>query len=271
MSHRAHFGFGLGLALSMACFACGDDDGESKPSTPDSGTSGSGGNSGTNSNTVGGRGSVAGGGGSAGTAGAGDRAEGDQCMTDGQCASGLRCTMAAVGEVGVRICARPCTTDDECGEEVCASPYTQLEADAHCINLNPAPFAICGVGETSLCDGRTCLYFPSSTVGVCVDLCSADGPDADAGVPTEVCTAPNSCIPDIVDNPAVGICGEQVARGALCGVESGKFCATADVCVADDIANPASESHCREDCSTSRTCATGTCTNFRGMFSYCKP
>jgi hypothetical protein len=272
MSHRAHFSLSLGLVLSLSCFACGDDDGN-KPSTPDSGTSGSGGSSGTNSNTLGGRGSLSGSGGSSGGAGTGSGTtkEGSQCRNTEECASGLACVVAALSpDVGVQICARPCTEHSDCGEEVCDG-YTDRAQDKHCINAEPKPFAVCGVGETSVCADRTCLYFPDRLVGVCVDLCSAAGPDEDAGTDTEICSAPQSCVPDIVENPAIGVCGEQVERGALCGIEVGKFCPLADNCVPDNATDPNSESHCREDCSKTGTCSAGTCTNFRMLFSYCKP
>jgi hypothetical protein len=273
MSHRAHFSLGLGLALSISCFACGDDEDGSKPSTPDSGTSGSGGSSGTNSNTLSGRGAASGnggsGGGGAGT-GSGTTKEGSQCRNTEECASGLACVVAALSpEVGVQICARPCVDDTECGEEVCDG-YTDRAQDKHCINAEPKAFAVCGVGETSVCADRTCLYFPDRLVGVCVDLCSTAGPDEDAGTPTEICSAPQSCVPDIVENPAIGVCGEQVERGALCGIEVGKFCPLSDNCVPDNATDPNSESHCREDCSKTGTCSAGTCTNFRMLFSYCK-
>jgi hypothetical protein len=285
MSKRAHLSFGLigpvGALLLLAIGGCGDDD-----SANDAGTSGKGGGGGSGGQTAGsssaGRsgssGSSAGAGGALGT---GSLLEGDQCMTTAECGSGTACVTAAVGQQAVRICARPCAVDTDCGKsdaggkgtEVCDSPYTNLAKDAHCINFQPDAYAYCGVGETAACDGDlACLYFPRSTIGVCVNLCAAD-PTQDAGVEGLVASCSNSqaCVSGVVENKAVGVCGSQVARDAECGIEKGIFCSGTDICVPDDLNADTSPEHCREDCTDTGSCTSGgACTAVGTLFKYCK-
>jgi hypothetical protein len=294
MSKHAHLSFGLigpvAAMLLLTASGCGDDDGGGNK---DAGTSGKGGGGGeTAGSSGGGKGGSGGSGGStAGAGGAmtgsGTLGEGDQCTTTMECGTGLTCIAAKVGGTNVRICARSCAQDTDCGKsdaggkgtEVCDSPYTMLARDAHCINLEPDAFAYCGVGETSACDGdRACLYFPNSTIGVCVDLCATD-PTMDAGLEglPAMCPAGGNlkCVSNVVENPAVGVCGTQVALGGECGIETGVFCSGTDICVPDDLNADEGPQHCREDCTDTNACAGGgTCSAVmsqgRLLFRYCK-
>lgn len=290
MSKHAHLSFGLiapvTAMLLLTFTGCGDDDGGDK----DAGASGKGGGGGetagsssagkSGSSAAGSSGAKAGAGGAA--TGSGMLTEGDQCTTTAECGTGLTCVTAAVGQTAVRVCARSCAQDTDCGKsdaggkgtELCDSPYTNLARDAHCINLEPDAFAYCGVGETSACDGdRACLYFPNSTIGVCVDLCATD-PTMDAGLEGLPAMCPSSslkCVSNVVENPAVGVCGTQVARDGECGIEMGIFCSGTDICVPDDLASDEGPQHCREDCTDTNACMSGgACTAVRNQFRYCK-
>jgi hypothetical protein len=290
MSKHAHLSFGLigpvAAMLLLTTIGCGDDDGGG---SKDAGTSGKGGGGGeTAGSSSGGKGGSSGGtagktAGTGGATGSGMLGEGDQCTTTNECGAGLTCITAAVQQTPVRICARSCAMDGDCGKsdaggkgtEVCDSPYTELARDAHCINLEPDAFAYCGVGETSACDNdRACLYFPNSTIGVCVDLCAAD-PTMDAGIEglPAMCPAGGNlkCVPNVVANDAVGVCGTQVAKDAECGIEMGIFCSGTDICVPDDLNADEGPQHCREDCTDTNACTGGgTCTAVRNLFRYCK-
>lgn len=289
MSKRAHLSFRRivpFIAMSLIAFtACGDDD-----SSKDAGTAGKGGGdeagksgssaggkggSGAAGGSAGASGASAGSGGASGATGTGSLVEGDQCKTTAECGTGMVCLNAIVGQTPVKICARHCTPETEqadCGDEICDS-YTNRVADAHCINLEPAPFSICGVGETSACGGdRACLYFQNSTIGVCVDPCATD-PSQDAGIDglKAMCPSGQMCIAGVADSDAVGICGTEAKRDEVCGIEMGKFCTGADICVPDNTSDMNSVEHCREDCTESGKCTSGgTCTAVRDAFSYCK-
>jgi hypothetical protein len=281
MSKHAHLSFGLvgciavGFAVLVST-GCGDDEG-----SPTDGASGKGGEGGAAGDSAGSSGGKAGGGagsagGAAGETGSGSLEEGDQCMTTAMCGTGLSCVPARVGQVAIRICARPCTSPSQCGSESCASPYTMMPKDNICINTEPAPFALCGAGVTAVCGGdRVCLYFSQSTVGVCVDLCALD-PTKDAGfddLPLTCPVAGQTCIGGIVDDggaEAVGLCGTEVDRDAECGLDSGKLCKGTDICVPDDFMDDESPQHCREDCSKAGTCTSGgMCTVYQEI-TYCK-
>ncbi|HKU40829.1 MAG TPA: hypothetical protein VJR89_21860 [Polyangiales bacterium] len=288
MSKRAHLSFGLVVPLvsllSLIGVGCGDDDGGDGTTAGKGGSGGSSGDSagsgdGAKAGSSGGAaGSAAGAGGAA--TGMGNRPEGAGCMSTAQCSPGLTCTVQAVGEIGVRVCARPCTASDQCGSELCASPFTERPQDAICINTEPAPFAYCGPGATAVCGGppgRRCLFFTDSTVGVCVDLCQLD-PTKDAGlaeemIPEKCAIAGQTCISGIVDDNGanvVGLCGVEVDRGAECGLEMGKLCKGTDICLPDNFMDDESPQHCREDCGTTGKCTgPGTCMTFQDI-SYCK-
>lgn len=285
MSKRAHLSFGRIVpvtAILLLAIACGDDDGGGGK---DAGASGKGGGGGAvaGSSAAGKSGSSGGSAGASGQTGSGKLTEGDQCKSTAECAAGLTCLTATVQGTPVLICARLCQDDSGCGksdaggagEELCLSPYTGLAKDAHCINFEPEAFSYCGVGYTAACDGdRQCLYFPNQTIGICVDLCTVD-PTQDAGsdVPRTCPTASRSCVPDVVADEAVGVCGKQAGRDAECGIELGIFCETSgtDICVPDDLNADEGPQHCREDCTEAGTCkGGGACTAVSNQFAYCK-
>lgn len=283
MSERAHLSFGLispfGALLLLAIVGCGDDDGPNDAGTSGKGGGGGGGES-AGSSSAGKSGSSGGSAGAGGAQGTGDLPEGDQCEATTECEPGTVCVTAAVGQQPVGICARPCAADTDCGKsdaggkgiEVCASPFTNLKKDAHCINFEPDAYATCGVGVTAACDSdRACLYAPRSTIGLCVDLCATD-PTQDAGVEGLVsCSNSQMCVSGIVEDDAVGVCGSQVARDAECGIEKGIFCSGTDICVPDDLNARTSPQHCREDCTDTGSCtAGGACTTVPNLFKYCK-
>jgi hypothetical protein len=214
--------------------------------------------------------------GASGALGMGSLEEGDQCTTTAECGMGMACVAAKVQNIPIRICGRPCTSPAQCGSENCGS-YSGMPKDSICINTEPAPFALCGVGVTAACGGtRQCLYFQDSTVGFCVDLCALD-PTKDAGLEEDIAAmcpiASQSCIGGIVDDNganAVGLCGTEVARDAECGLDEGKLCKGSDICVPEDFNDPKSVQHCREDCSKMGTCTSGgACTVFQDI-TYCK-
>jgi hypothetical protein len=275
--------------MLVAWSGCGDDD-----SPKDAGTAGKGGGE-ASGNSGGGKGGSSGststagtGGGSGAPTGTGTKLEGDQCATTPECGMGLTCVATRIqtsqGLVGVNVCARACAQTMECkggaggkGDEECLSPYTMLARDAHCINFEPDAFAICGIGETAACDGeRRCLYFPDSTIGVCVDLCAQD-PTQDAGVEGLVtCPGSQKCVPNVVANDALGVCGTSGPRDQSCGIEMGIFCTGTDICIPDDINAETGPEHCREDCTDTNACSSGgVCTKLSDpsgtvSFSYCK-
>lgn len=268
MIQRAHLSFALPLALMLVpMLGCGDDD----DGPPPAGSGGAGGNGG----------SGGAGGQSAGSGGGGDLLEeGSTCASDRDCEESLECIRTRVSGSDVNVCARPCAEDSDCNGDRCGSPYTGLAQDALCINLEQEQFGDCGPGHTAVCDNdRVCLFFPDYTIGVCVNFCSPDGSaDSDAGAPIGECQEPQTCIPDIVATPdpsvMIGICGTNAGRNDPCGVEIGGFCGDADICAPDDPDAEESQSHCREDCTTSGTCVTGTCTSVtmsgQVAFRYCK-
>jgi hypothetical protein len=286
MSKHAHLSFSLiGPAILLLAIACGDDDGGAKDGgTPTAGKGGGGGA--TAGSSAAGKGGSSGGSSTAGTAGAatgtGDLTEGDQCTTTAACGTGLTCITAEVQNTSVLICARVCADDSACGKsdaggagmEICDSPYTGLARDAHCINFEPDAYAYCGVGFTAACDkDRACLYFPNQTIGICVDLCATD-PTQDAGIadlPAACPTAAQACVPGVVANDAIGVCGKQAALDAECGIEMGIFCSGTDICVPDDLNADEGPQHCRADCTDTGACSSGgVCTTVSMRFAYCK-
>ena len=286
MSKRTHLSFRRVVPVIasslIALSGCGGDD----ESPKDGGVAGKAGEAATAGSSAGKGGSSGGGAGgasgssgrgAAGATGSGSGAEGEECMTTADCGMGLACVISAITEdTGIRVCARPCspaTEATDCGSESCESDTGRAQ-DAHCRNYEPAPFAICGPGATAACGGqRTCLFLPDAPIGICVDVCALD-PSKDAGVDgplLEKCPGTQTCISDIVDQAGVGICGTEVKRDEVCGIEMGKFCPASDICFPDDPTNDDSPQHCREDCTKSGMCTMGgTCTAYRNLFSYCK-
>ncbi|HEX2678954.1 MAG TPA: hypothetical protein VHM19_20025 [Polyangiales bacterium] len=207
-------------------------------------------------------------------------AEGAVCDAADGCEKGLRCIQTTNGSLSIGICARSCSTSQQCKKDEICYAYTKNPADAHCVNLVSKTYATCGVGDTSRCDQHTCLYFPSSTVGLCVDLCALpmnhedggvdDGGVVDSGLPVATCTGSEKCIEGVVDSTTQGLCGVEVARGAKCGVPAGLFCAMGDGCTPDDPKDESGPSHCRQDCTNDGKCAKGTeCRGIVGQAAYC--
>jgi hypothetical protein len=276
---RRSIGFGLALTCMLVGFGtgCGDDD-----DNPDGGAAA--GNSGSNASGSGasGTGLPTGprpGRSDSGTptgstdAGFDTEMEGFPCGSTADCTGNLRCVSAG-RDFQFGICARPCSTDDDCGLEACLSLSNQ-DADLHCVNFVRQEFGACGSIETAACgEPRVCLGTSSQLpIGVCVSLCSVDGADVDAGVPIAMCTAAQSCVDlDPTDPASPGFCAAHAARGESCepDLSDGKLCPDTDICAPKDpTADPVEDFRCREDCTTSGTCAAGTCTDVQGEFAYC--
>lgn len=200
-------------------------------------------------------------------------AEGALCAATPDCDGELVCVVAQVGSISVGVCARACVTAETCEDDELCYAYTKSPADAHCVNVVTETYALCGAGDTSRCDGHTCLYLPNSTLGLCVDLCALDpggGDDAGAPDPGPGCTGGQTCIAGVVDSGMEGLCGIEIDRGDACAPEEGKFCAHGDGCTADKAGEPFGERHCRQDCSANGKCASGThCEGVVGQTAYC--
>jgi hypothetical protein len=265
--------------------ACGDDDDSGKKGNDagllrDGGTKGGAGNDGSGGTSI------------------GPQEQGDEgwpCMfKDGDCNKGFTCVENIFADQTgkpIGVCARHCQpdmmpSDCEDGEE-CFS-YTNKDADAHCVSLVTDEYGVCGVGDTSVCDKkRSCLYFPNSPFGVCVDICSVSGGAGDAGAdedggavaqqpagsPTTMCTATGeTCVDGVLSEPqsGEGVCGFLVDRGAECGLDVGKYCNSGDICAPEDpndLMN--STPRCFENCSDTGTCKKGNCIVVQGSFAYC--
>jgi hypothetical protein len=285
MSSYPHLSLRLVRAVAVvgyfAAAACGDDDGSGGDGTGGTGGENEAGNGARSGNGgSGGSSPAAGGGGTAGgttgpMTGAGDRPEGAPCNSVADCESSLACVLMEIPDGRVRVCARGCTDAAECTEgERCESPFTDLPADRHCINYKADPYDECGVADTSLCaDPRECLYFEGEGYGLCVNYCQTD-PTEDAGIPNIPAMCPDNltCLTGLVQNDAIGLCGTPAARDAECGLETGRFCdTTADICIPDDLMDPMSAQHCREDCTRTNMCTGGgTCTMVNRTLYYCK-
>jgi len=227
--------------------------------------------------------------------------EGEPCDLPGEaktplpvCQAKLKC-VESLFTVGV--CGRPCKTDTDCGhdDEVCYS-YSNQAKDGHCVNLVKDEYARCGVGDTSRCDGRSCLYLPNAPVGVCIDTCALDGtaPPSDAGVADEdggtapdtqssadagslpkgavACPGSETCIDDILSDPMTneGVCGTVAKRGDPCGILQGIYCETGDICAPQDPSDLTSKLRCFQDCrSLDGTCDKGKCVIVQNLFAYC--
>jgi hypothetical protein len=279
MLHRS-IGFGLALTCLACGLACGDDD-----DSPDGGAAGKAGGSsaGTSGSSGpspgrGGRGGDSGTvGGSSADAGPIDtEMEGFPCRfgnaTD--CPGGLRCVSAG-DEFAFGVCGRPCATNDDCGAERCLSLSGAMD-DLHCVNFVREEFGPCGSIETAACaDPRVCLGTSSELpVGVCVNFCAVEGADTDAGgLPLQTCMAAQTCVDlDTTDPTSPGFCATEVGRGETCEADfsDGRLCELADICAPKDPnADPVTDFRCREDCTMSNTCVSGTCTDVQGEFAYC--
>jgi hypothetical protein len=192
------------------------------------------------------------------------------------CPGGLTCVSAGDG-FAFGVCGRACASNADCGAEACLS-LSGAAKDRHCVNFEREEFGACGSFDTAACaDPRVCLgtstMYPT---GVCVSFCAVEGGDTDAGgLPLQECKAAQKCIdldPDDATSP--GFCATEVNRGDTCEPDfsDGKLCKVEDICgPIDPTAEPgmATDFRCREDCSQSNTCVTGTCTDVQGMFAYC--
>ncbi|HEX7480508.1 MAG TPA: hypothetical protein VF331_22095 [Polyangiales bacterium] len=199
--------------------------------------------------------------------------EGDLCQMASDCNVGLACVTDSNGFGTTGICARACTSDTDCGTEICYS-QTGMAADAHCVNVLRTQFVICGSGDTSICARPlTCLYDPKSTLGRCVNICplataatddgglNDAGVTADSGAASNPCDTNQTCLTDILSSTTEGVCAQHAARSKLCGSAMGIFCEGTDLCAPDDPTNPSSPRHCREDCTSTNKCSQGTCTS----------
>ena len=254
-------------ALLSCLYACGDDDSGKGP--------------GSDAGLLRDAGGV-----DAGDAGAGMGTEGFPCRAAGDCNSGLACVLNIfVDQSGrdIGVCARSCENDPDCNtDEVCFG-YTNASADRHCVNVVNDEYGLCGVGDTSICrSDRSCLYFPDSAVGVCIDTCAVNGGDEsdggteDAGTSAipqgaVMCQSGETCIDGVLASPMdnEGVCGTLVRRGGECGLEMGKYCDEGDICAPEDPSDLSSTPRCFEDCTSSGTCESGDCVIVQQQFGYC--
>ena len=263
------------VAVLLSCvMACGGDDDDDDMT----------GNAGTKAPTSD-AGTVDGGGGGEdiGPSGPGD--EGAPCDAANKCNAGFQC-VKNVFTVG--ICARPCSDVDmsKCTKDEVCFGYTDAPADQHCTNIVTGEYDLCGVALTSVCNQRSCLYFPNLPIGVCVDICDVGAQVPDAGVGGDdmgdggpagatdglaMCRPTETCIDGIVDSPRAGegVCGTLVARGEECGLERGLYCASQDCCLAEDPSDDNSTLRCYQDCSAGRKCDKGTCTLLGDTIARC--
>jgi hypothetical protein len=265
------------LVLWSLTAGCGDDEGGSDGGAANG--AGAGGMAGGGTGGMGGRQTLpdpdGGSGVGGGDASVGEGEEGFPCLTMDDCgmsAEGAQLTCVASGFQDFGVCARSCTSDNDCGTEVCRIAPGGTAADAHCVNLLNEEFALCGIVETSDCAdaaGLVCLYLPDAPYGVCTTLCTSSGDDG--GVPDPICDDDQFCRGGIVgmstpDDPD-GVCGTHAARGEVCGIFEGAFCNTGDLCAPEDPADDATAFICRQDCTDADVmCDTGTCTQLQGSF-----
>jgi hypothetical protein len=205
--------------------------------------------------------------------------EGDPCNFNDPagCPDGMRCVSSG-DDFAFGVCGRPCATNTDCGAERCLSLSGAME-DLHCVNFVREEFGACGSLDTAACaEPRICLGTSSLLpTGVCVNFCAVEGMDTDAGgLPIQECTASQSCIDlDPTDATSPGFCATEAARGDTCEPDfsDGRLCKIEDICAPIDpnVRAPAmpTDFRCREDCSQSNTCVTGTCTDVQGEFAYC--
>jgi hypothetical protein len=203
--------------------------------------------------------------------------EGWPCESVSQCNDGFACVENVFDDVmgnPIGVCARACKTNPDCNDDEKCFSYTGRDQDAHCVNVIADEYALCGVGDTSVCDKRSCLYFPNSPFGVCVDICALDGEDADGGAPAAdvvSCSGAETCVGGVLTPPttAEGVCGTVVGRGIKCGIDVGKYCNPGDICAPEDPNDSASTPRCFENCSDTGSCQAGQCVVVQQQFAAC--
>jgi hypothetical protein len=263
----------LCAVLLCSAWACGDDDDSGKKD--DAGLL----------RDAGGPANPGGSGGSGGSIGAGD--EGYPCLfSAGECNKGLTCVENIFQDENMQplgVCARACKTDPDCASDEKCFSYTSKDTDSHCVNLVDEEYGVCGVGDTSVCKDRSCLYFPNSPFGVCIDTCVLGEGESDAGtddggtpqdgVPSGAvsCRTGETCVDEVLSAPMSneGVCGTVVARGDECGIDVGKYCNHGDICAPEDPTNLMSTPRCFENCSDSGMCKKGSCMVVQNAFAYC--
>lgn len=239
---------------------------------PDPGASGDGdgtggGNSGGSSGTAGGDGD--GQGADAGQSGEdagtrtdavsppGAKVEGEVCVTSDECSADLACVAVDTGMPN--ICARPCETDNDCpweGED-CFS-YSDRPMDAHCSALESNEYGRCGISRTTHCaDPMICIQVEELWLGYCLTLCEIATGGANE------CNPDQACVESPLPSTEVGVCGDEMPRGADCELMLGIGCIAGDTCALDPD-DPTAYFTCRQKCSsTDDTCDQGTtCVNW---------
>jgi hypothetical protein len=285
--HRRNL-FKLVLGLTLCSAACsGDDDSDGGGAAGGTAGSSAGGSGPRAGNTA-----KAGTGGAGGAASTGTATEGKECTKTSECASGLTCVNSGIPlgpdklVVG-QVCARACTTVDQCtADEVCET-ITGQSADRHCWSAVTEALKPCGPADTSLCDPPLDCIFASVEgnlpVGVCVNYCKApNSENPDKTVVLDTCPAGLECLASgeaEADTDAgagtisVGICGKGAARGQPCDPGSGTICAAAtDLCLG--MSDTTNDALCYQDCTTTPKCDDGkVCTAIPmdpDKTSYCK-
>lgn len=202
--------------------------------------------------------------------------EGYPCAVASECADTLDCIPHTLpGDPGLYgFCGKSCANNAECPTDSVCTSDTGGPEGLHCAELVHEEFGICGPAVSAICDGRSCLLAPQVPIGVCVDLCTLNAAQEDAGVEdggmddVALCRAGESCM-DVLGAVDTGVCGEFVARGEPCGISMGSFCNDEDVCGPSDPNDPTAELRCFQSCADPGvTCATGSCMIVNGR-AYC--
>jgi len=178
--------------------------------------------------------------------------EGTPCQNALACERELECVDS--GRFAFGFCARLCGADEDCMQAESCTSFTGAPQDAHCVHFESEEFALCGEVFTALCAGDlTCLLFTDSPLGVCVRVCSPGGNDPQLAT----CSDDQTCIGSVIEGDR-GVCGSEVGRGEVCGIDQGLFCGAGDVCSRRDAEDTSETPRCRQDC-TSQSCQSGSC------------
>ncbi len=244
---------GSGGAAGGSGGTAGDGDGSAAAGSGGNASAGNGGAAGPEPSGAGSGGTgIAGAAGAAG-APAARLVEGDLCMQDTECWTGLSCVTAEAGVYA--ICARSCETDSDCdaGEECITAGRG---GGRFCSLRQEQQYQLCGAYYTSHCsDAMRCVWLEPILLGVCYVYCDL------AGDPAQQCESDQVCATGIIDSDTQGVCGTTAARGEPCDVLYGVGCETGDICIGD-VSDPSTFA-CRQLCSASGpTCEQGTCTQY---------